>query len=103
MSAGPSADVPAWAIPPKALTEWLRLSTIINGEGAAVPCRTSDPEAWWPDKKNVDGPAAQMAVDACCACPAMNACLAYALAADEREGVWGGMLPDERRARGQAA
>ena len=37
------------------------------------------------------------AVDACCACPAMDACLAYALAADERRGIWGGTLPDERR------
>jgi hypothetical protein len=29
----------------------------------------------------------------------MDACLAYALAADEAEGIWGGALPSERRAR----
>lgn len=97
MTAGASADVPAWAIPPKALTEWLSLSTLINGEGGAVPCRTSDPEAWWPDRKHVDSPAARMAVHGCWRCPAREACLSYAVAADEREGVWGGTLPDERR------
>ena len=30
-------------------------------------------------------------------CPLTGACLAYAVAADEREGIWGGTLPDERR------
>ncbi len=34
----------------------------------------------------------------CWRCPVMKVCAAYALAAGEREGVWGGTLPDERRA-----
>ena len=38
-----------------------------------------------------------MAVDACSVCAARDACLAYALAADEAEGIWGGSLPAERR------
>jgi hypothetical protein len=94
-----AADRSPWAIPPGALTEWLSLSAQIEDAGT-VPCRSGDPEAWWPDRKSVDGAAAQGAVEACCGCPAMDACLAYALAADEREGIWGAMLPDERRRGG---
>jgi hypothetical protein len=75
----------------------LTLTSLVDEIGA-VSCRTSDPEAWWPHRKQVNEPAARMAVDACCGCRAMDACLAYALAADEREGIWGGTLPDERRA-----
>lgn len=92
-----SADLAASAIPPKALTEWQTLAAQIDDAGT-VPRRSGDPEAWWPDRKAVDGPAAQVAVDACCACLAMDACLAYALAAGERDGIWGAQLPDERHA-----
>jgi hypothetical protein len=102
MTLSASTDVPAWAIPPKALREWLALSRQVETIGT-VPCRTSDPEAWWPDRKSVNAAAAQMAIDACCACRAMNACLTYALAADEREGIWGATLPDERRGMQTAA
>ena len=85
-----------WAIPPGAATEWLRLAAALEEVGT-VPCRQSDPEAWWPDKKSVDGPAARMAVQACWRCPAREPCGDYALAAGEREGIWAEMLPDERR------
>ena len=88
--------MPAWVIPPKALAEWLRLAAVLE-EAGAVPCRTSDAEAWWPDRKQLDGPAARMAVAACWRCPAREPCGAYALAAGEREGIWAGMLPEERR------
>ena len=43
----------AWAIPPEALQEWLSLAALVDEIGA-VPCRTSDPEAWWPDRTEVD-------------------------------------------------
>jgi hypothetical protein len=56
-----------------------------------------DTEAWWPDRKDLDAPSTRMAVRACWTCPARGACLSYAVAADERFGVWGGLLPDERR------
>lgn len=92
----------AWAIRPQALTEWLTLTRLVDEIGA-VPCRTSDPEAWWPDRKNLDAPATRMAVHGCWRCPAREACLDFALAANEREGVWGGLLPDERRASQRAA
>jgi hypothetical protein len=76
--------------------EWLRLAALVDEIGA-VPCRTTDPEAWWPDRG--DYFPARMALDACGICAARDACLAYAVAADEREGIWGGLLPAERRAR----
>lgn len=85
-----------WAIPPTALNEWLTLAARVDEMGA-VPCQTSDPEAWWPDRKEVDDFPARMALDACSVCAAREACLAYAVAADEREGIWGGTLPAERR------
>lgn len=85
----------AWAIPPQALAEWLTLAALVDEIGA-IPCRTSDPEAWWPDKKEVGDLSARMALDACSVCSARDACLAYALAANEREGIWGGLTPADR-------
>lgn len=87
-----------WAIPDHARIEWQALAVALEDAGT-VPCRTSDPEAWWPDKKSVDSSATRVAVQGCWRCPAREPCGAYAVEADEREGVWGGMLPDERRER----
>ncbi|MCU1668058.1 MAG: hypothetical protein JWP40_985 [Blastococcus sp.] len=92
---GSWADLNAWLIPPRAQPEWLRLAALLD-EHPDIPCRTSDPDAWWPDRKMRNGPAAQGAVTACLSCLARDACLQYALAAGERERIWGGMLPDER-------
>ena len=86
----------AYTIQAKALAEWLRLAELV-AEIGAVPCRTSDPEAWWPDKRETGTFETRMAVDACSICGARDACLSYALAADEADGMWGGTLPDERR------
>src|SRR4051794_9818804 len=91
-----SSDRAAWAIPAGALTAWLRLKAL-GDEIGAVPCRTSDPEAWWPDRSEVDGYEARAAIAACEACPARQPCLDYAIAADEPGGIWGGLLPAERR------
>jgi WhiB family transcriptional regulator, redox-sensing transcriptional regulator len=33
----------------------------------------------------------------CAACPVQTACLDYSIRTDTREGVWGGLLADERR------
>ncbi len=90
-----------WAIPAGALAEWLRLAAVLD-EISTVPCQT-DTEAWWPDRKDLDAPSTRSAVRACWRCPARAACLSFALAANERFGVWGGMLPDERRGMRQAA
>src|SRR4051812_21489124 len=95
MTAVQSVDGSPWAIPPEALPEWLRLAALVDEIGA-VPCRTSDPEAWWPNRNAVDHPPARMAREACFGCEAKAACLDYALAADEPEGIWGGLTAQER-------
>lgn len=40
---------------------------------------------------------AQHAKAICARCPVQGSCLQYALAEGEREGVWGGTTPGERR------
>jgi WhiB family redox-sensing transcriptional regulator len=40
---------------------------------------------------------AQRAKDVCAVCPVQTACLEYALARREKEGVWGGCTERERR------
>lgn len=57
-----------------------------------APCEEGDPELWWPIRG--DSPDA---VAGCEVCPARVECLAYAVAVDERDGIWGGLLPSERR------
>lgn len=96
---GLHSELSAWLIPPAAQDEWLRLSTELDA-GDAVPCRSGDSGAWWPDAKQLDSPTTRTAVDACRSCRARAACLDYALAADERFGIWGGTLPAERKAAG---
>jgi Transcription factor WhiB len=83
-------------IPLAARDQWLELSRRL-GESPPVPCETGDAEAWWPDRRDLGSPATHGAVAGCRRCPVEVACLSYALAADERFGVWGGTLPDERR------
>lgn len=84
-------------MPAKAAVHWLALRDALERVGP-VACQTTDAEAWWPDSKDAHEPAARMAVDACRRCGAVEPCLAYAIAADHRYGIWGGTLPAERRA-----
>lgn len=91
------AEFAAWLLPPEARNEWLTLAAVL-AESGPVSCETSDPAAWWPDRKGLNSPETLAAVSGCRRCPAQDACLAYAVAADEPEGIWGGTLPAERRA-----
>ena len=91
-----------WAVPPQAAVEWRELAARLEEVGP-VACQTGDPGAWWPDRAEKHGAAAHRAIDACQRCPASAQCLAYALAADERYGIWGGTTPEQRRARRWAA
>ncbi len=90
--AGPSRKAPDRASqlqvtrPAGSGTPWASVGALVDEIGA-VPCRTSDPEAWWPDRRDLDSPATRLAVAGCWRCPAREACLAYAVAANEREGV----------------
>ena len=67
-----------------------------RGWTAQALCVGADPEAFFPPG---DAPAAE-ARDICAACPVRGQCLAYAVTADERFGIWGGLDPRQRAARG---
>ncbi|MQA17403.1 MAG: WhiB family transcriptional regulator [Pseudonocardiaceae bacterium] len=56
-------------------------------------CAQVDPELWFPEKGGSTGSAKRI----CRGCPVQDACLEYALAHDERFGVWGGLSERERR------
>jgi WhiB family redox-sensing transcriptional regulator len=56
-------------------------------------CAQTDPEAFFPEK----GGSSREAVRICQRCEVRPECLAYALAHDERYGVWGGLSERARR------
>lgn len=77
---------------------------VIEGEGLgddAVPmswqerslCAQTDPEAFFPEK----GGSTREAKKVCLGCEVRSECLEYALANDERFGIWGGLSERERR------
>src|SRR3954452_19639846 len=93
----PALERDLWPVPPREAAQWLGLRDALE-QGGQGPCQTTDAEAWWPDARDAHGPAARMALDACRQCEAAGPCLAYALAADQRYGIWGGTLPQDRQA-----
>lgn len=56
-------------------------------------CAQTDPEAFFPEK----GGSTREAKSICSVCEVRAACLDYALANDERFGIWGGLSERERR------
>ena len=60
---------------------------------AQALCVGADPEDFFPPG---DAPATETR-DICAACPVRGQCLAYAITADERFGIWGGLDPRQRR------
>jgi WhiB family transcriptional regulator, redox-sensing transcriptional regulator len=60
---------------------------------AGALCAQADPEAWFPEK----GESTRLAKVICRRCPVKAPCLEYALARNERFGVWGGLSERERR------
>jgi hypothetical protein len=87
---GPAVEAPRWLIPPGAAAEWAALYEALAG--VAPACRL-EPDTWWEPGSVASAKAA------CQHCPALRECLAFAVAADERFGVWGGLSPEERRLR----
>jgi WhiB family redox-sensing transcriptional regulator len=73
------------------------------GTGEALPpelawqeralCAQTDPEAFFPEK----GGSTREAKRVCMSCEVRAECLDYALAKDERFGIWGGLSERERR------
>ena len=56
-------------------------------------CAQTDPEAFFPEK----GGSTREAKKVCLSCDVRGECLEYALASDERFGIWGGLSERERR------
>jgi WhiB family redox-sensing transcriptional regulator len=56
-------------------------------------CAQTDPEAFFPEK----GGSTRDAKKICVGCEVRSECLSYALANDERFGIWGGLSERERR------
>ncbi|TXG92590.1 WhiB family transcriptional regulator [Rhodococcus rhodnii] len=56
-------------------------------------CAQTDPEAFFPEK----GGSTREAKRICQGCEVRDECLDYALANDERFGIWGGLSERERR------
>jgi WhiB family redox-sensing transcriptional regulator len=56
-------------------------------------CAQTDPEAFFPEK----GGSTRDAKKICQSCEVRAQCLEYALANDERFGIWGGLSERERR------
>ena len=56
-------------------------------------CRGVDPDIFFPASEEDAEPAKAI----CGQCPVRQACLEYALANREREGIWGGATERERR------
>ena len=56
-------------------------------------CAQTDPEAFFPEK----GGSTREAKRICLGCEVSDGCLDYALAHDERFGIWGGLSERERR------
>ncbi|WP_300342234.1 WhiB family transcriptional regulator [Nesterenkonia sp.] len=80
---------------------WLGLPTLIPAEQIEgelawqvdALCAQTDPEAFFPEK----GGSTRDAKKVCAACTVKQECLDYALANDERFGIWGGLSERERR------
>jgi len=77
-----------------------------EGEPAEEPdwqeralCAQTDPEAFFPEK----GGSTREAKRICSGCEVRAECLEYALANDERFGIWGGLSERERRRLRRAA
>jgi WhiB family redox-sensing transcriptional regulator len=62
-------------------------------------CAQGHPDAWHPERDDPNGAAnAAVARRVCHRCPVRTECLAHALLNDEREGIWGGTTPNQRKA-----
>lgn len=72
---------------------------LANGENMELSwqerslCAQTDPEAFFPEK----GGSTREAKRVCLSCDVRQECLEYALAHDERFGIWGGLSERERR------
>ncbi len=73
-----------------------------NDWRALAACKGVDPELFFSSDDIADKrdrtERESVAKGVCASCSVRGACLAYAIAAGERYGIWGGLNPQERRA-----
>lgn len=88
----------AYRVEEEAVQE-LQLVALDGGDDAELSwqerslCAQTDPEAFFPEK----GGSTREAKKVCVGCEVRSECLEYALAHDERFGIWGGLSERERR------
>ena len=63
-------------------------------------CTTVDPEIFFGDSR--DHPFGE-AIAVCSTCPVIDQCLDYAITANIRYGVWGGLTPSQRQQMSRAS
>lgn len=81
--------------PAASLTEF---TALMNSTDATLPCNGGD--EWFSEDPSLQ----QRAAALCQACTLLPVCRAYALAAAEKTGVWGGTTPlDRKRLRHKTA
>ena len=84
-------------LPPEPAHRLRRSAVGPDGSGAVLAgpslCAETDPEAFFPEK----GGSTREAKRVCVRCDVRAECLEYALANDERFGIWGGLSERERR------
>jgi WhiB family redox-sensing transcriptional regulator len=72
---------------------WVDGSTSEEAWRLNALCAETDPEAFFPEK----GGSTREAKRVCSGCEVRAECLEFALANDERFGIWGGLSERERR------
>lgn len=58
-------------------------------------CADMEPELWFPVSTETSSPVAKAT---CISCPVRLECLSYAMQTYQRDGMWGGVTPKNRRA-----
>lgn len=68
-----------------------RTKVLTSQNWAELSICEPDDTTWFPDQRQEE-----QAKAICRSCPVMNECGEYAIANDERYGVWGGLTEDDR-------
>jgi WhiB family redox-sensing transcriptional regulator len=78
---------------PMPASPWVDLTPAADAWRLDALCAETDPEAFFPEK----GGSTREAKRVCTGCHVRAQCLEFALANDERFGIWGGLSERERR------
>ena len=82
-----------WGRPQPETPSWDETASSPEAWRQDALCAETDPEAFFPEK----GGSTRDAKRVCSGCPVRAQCLDFALANDERFGIWGGLSERERR------